>query len=99
MLSQPENHIQCASFLDIAGERLGINWKKHVEIDPRYFRPTEVDHLYGDASKARRILGWQPETSFLKLVEMMVDSDHALAKREKLLGESGFSVPASQMGR
>ena len=42
-------------FLDIAGERLGIDWQKHVEIDPRYFRPTEVDYLQGDASKARKI--------------------------------------------
>lgn len=86
-------------FLDIAGERLQLDWKKHVEIDPRYFRPTEVDFLQGDASKARRLLGWQPETSFAKLVEMMVDSDHALAKREKMLQESGHSVTAFHSGR
>src|SRR5687768_1721198 len=56
-------------FLDIAGERLGIDWEKHVEIDPRYFRPTEVDYLQGDASKAHTALGWRPETSFQQLVE------------------------------
>jgi GDPmannose 4,6-dehydratase len=78
-------------FLDIAGERLGIDWEKHVEIDPRYFRPTEVDYLHGDASKARNAFGWQPQTSFRRLVEMMVDNDLALAKRERMLRESGHS--------
>jgi GDPmannose 4,6-dehydratase len=86
-------------FLDIAGARLGIDWQKHVEIDPRYFRPTEVDYLQGDASKARKALGWRPDTSFRQLVEMMVDNDHALAKREKMLRESGCPAPASQTGR
>jgi GDPmannose 4,6-dehydratase len=79
-------------FLDIAGARLGIDWKRYVEIDPRYFRPTEVDYLQGDASKARKALGWKPETSFQQLVEMMVDNDHVLAKREKLLREAGHCV-------
>jgi GDPmannose 4,6-dehydratase len=86
-------------FLDIAGERLKLDWKKHVEIDSRYFRPTEVDFLQGDASKARRLLGWQPETSFSQLVEMMVDADHALAKREKMLQDSGHSATAFHSGR
>jgi len=86
-------------FLDIAGERLGIDWQKHVEIDPRYFRPTEVDYLQGDASKARKALGWKPETSFQQLVESMVDSDHERAKREKMLQNAGYSLTASQLGR
>jgi GDPmannose 4,6-dehydratase len=86
-------------FLDIAGERLGIDWHKHVEIDPRYFRPTEVDYLQGDAAKARKALGWKPETSFQQLVENMVDSDHERAKREKMLQDAGYSLMASQLGR
>ena len=56
---------------------LGLDWDKHVEIDPRYFRPTEVDHLCGDASKARAKLGWQPKVHFKELIEMMVKSDEA----------------------
>jgi GDPmannose 4,6-dehydratase len=60
----------------------GLDWEKHVEIDPKYFRPTEVDYLMGDASKARRVLGWKPETSFKQLVHMMVDSDLRKAQLE-----------------
>jgi GDPmannose 4,6-dehydratase len=61
--------------LDIAFGALELDWKKHVEIDPRYFRPTEVDHLHGDPSKAKRVLGWQPKVSFRGLIEMMVRAD------------------------
>jgi len=53
-----------------------------IEVDPRYFRPTEVDLLLGDASKAERQLGWKPKTSFRQLVDLMVDSDLALAEAE-----------------
>jgi GDPmannose 4,6-dehydratase len=62
-------------FLEEAGKHSGVDWQKHVEIDPRYFRPTEVDLLIGDASKARRQLGWQPRVRFKELVKMMVDAD------------------------
>jgi GDPmannose 4,6-dehydratase len=61
--------------LDVAFGALDLDWKKYVEIDPRYFRPTEVDHLRGDASKARRALGWQPKVDFRELVKMMVRAD------------------------
>jgi GDPmannose 4,6-dehydratase len=61
--------------LDVAFGTLGLDWKPHVEIDPRYFRPTEVDHLHGDARKARERLGWQPKVRFRPLIEMMVRSD------------------------
>ena len=61
--------------LDVAFGALEIDWKKHVEIDPRYFRPTEVDHLHGDPSKAMRVLGWKPKVSFRGLIEMMVRAD------------------------
>jgi GDPmannose 4,6-dehydratase len=65
-------------FLEEAFGRVGLDWRKHVEIDPTYFRPTEVDLLVGDASKAKRQLNWEPETTFKKLVEIMIDADCAL---------------------
>jgi len=71
-------------FLDAAAACLDLDWRAHVEIDPRYFRPAEVDLLLGDASKARRVLGWEPRTSFGELVRLMVDADLALARREAM---------------
>src|SRR3982751_5857256 len=62
-------------FLDEAFGRLNMEWQKYVEIDPRYFRPTEVDHLHGDPSKAMRALGWKPKVNFRGLIEMMVRAD------------------------
>jgi GDPmannose 4,6-dehydratase len=62
-------------FLEEAFAHVNLDWREYVEIDPRYFRPTEVDFLLGDASKARRILGWQPRVSFPELVRIMVDAD------------------------
>lgn len=61
---------------------LGLDWRKHVEIDPRYYRPTDVDLLVGDPSKARRRLGWEPEVKFEELVKIMVEADMDLAKKE-----------------
>ena len=69
-------------FLDEAFGHVGLDWQKHVEIDPRYFRPAEVDLLVGDASKARRVLGWQPKVGFKQLVRDMVDADLAAVRRE-----------------
>jgi GDPmannose 4,6-dehydratase len=68
--------------LEIAFGRVGLDWQKHVEIDARQIRPTEVDLLLGDPSKAKRILGWTPKVSFRELIERMVDHDVDLAKRE-----------------
>ncbi|MFM8893107.1 MAG: GDP-mannose 4,6-dehydratase [Planctomycetia bacterium] len=67
--------------------RLGLDYRDHVEIDPRYYRPAEVDLLLGDGTKARTRLGWTPRTSFEQLVDMMVDADLELASREKALSE------------
>ncbi len=61
--------------LDVAFSTLGLDWKKYVELDPRYLRPTEVDHLRGDASKAREKLGWTPKVTFKQLIEQMVRAD------------------------
>jgi len=62
-------------FLDEAFGRLNMDWKQYVEIDPRYYRPAEVDLLLGDASKAKRLLNWTPKVKFKELVHMMVDAD------------------------
>ncbi|NLB55346.1 MAG: GDP-mannose 4,6-dehydratase [Lentisphaerae bacterium] len=69
-------------FVETAFDYVGLDWEKHVVIDPAFFRPAEVDRLEGDYSKAKRILGWQPEVSFKELVEMMVDSDLKLLAKE-----------------
>jgi GDPmannose 4,6-dehydratase len=63
--------------LDVAFGTLGLDWKPYVELDARYLRPTEVDHLHGDASKARAKLGWTPKVTFRQLIEMMVRADEA----------------------
>jgi GDPmannose 4,6-dehydratase len=72
-------------FLERAFGHLGLDWKHHVQIDPRYYRPTEVDLLIGDASKARQELGWKPTVTFHQLAVMMVEADLE-AERLKLQG-------------
>ncbi len=67
-------------FLDAAFGHVGLDWKKHVENDPRYHRPAEVDLLIGDYSKAKKKLGWEPKTKFVDLVKLMVDADIQLLK-------------------
>ena len=62
---------------------LGLDWKKHVEIDPRYYRPAEVDLLIGDSSKAKRQLGWEPKTKFKELAKLMVEADIELLRQER----------------
>ncbi len=69
-------------FLEKAFGHLELDWQQHVEIDPRYYRPAEVDLLMGDAGKARRVLGWQTTITFDDLVKLMVDHDLDLAKEE-----------------
>jgi GDPmannose 4,6-dehydratase len=72
-------------FLDEVFGHLQLDWQKYVEIDERYFRPAEVDLLLGDASKARRMLGWKPRVDFKTLAKMMTDSDWEVARRETVL--------------
>ena len=74
-------------FLDEVFGHLGLDWNKYVEIDPRYYRPTEVDLLLGDASKARKELSWEPKVTFKQLAQMMTDSDMKLAQDEKVIKE------------
>jgi GDPmannose 4,6-dehydratase len=64
-------------FIEIAFDRAGLDWERYVEIDPKFFRPAEVDLLVGDPSKANDVLKWKPRTTFQQLVNMMVDADLA----------------------
>jgi GDPmannose 4,6-dehydratase len=85
--------ITVRQFAELAFKHVGLDFKKHVEFDPRYLRPAEVDLLLGDPSKAKRKLGWKPETSVEKLAAMMVDHDLELAAREKTLRDAGHDMP------
>ncbi len=85
---QPDDFViatgECHSvreLVELAFGYVGLDWRKHVAIDPKYYRPAEVDILLGDASKARRVLGWQPRTSFPELIKIMVEHDlqHSIA--------------------
>lgn len=78
-------------FAEVAFGHAGLDWRDYVEVDPRYLRPTEVDYLMGDASKAREVLGWRPKVSFEELVRMMVDADLELASQEHTLLKAGHS--------
>ena len=86
------NNHSVREFLDMASAYAEVDWKKCVEKDGRYFRPTETDSLQGDASKARRVLGWQPEIGFDELVRSMVEHDMELARQEKTLWDAGYAV-------
>jgi len=76
-------------------EEVGVDSKTGrtlVRVDPRYFRPTEVETLLGDPSKAMQKLGWRAETTFEQLVAEMVETDLALAKRDALVAKEGYKV-------
>ncbi|MEO8659464.1 MAG: GDP-mannose 4,6-dehydratase [Bryobacteraceae bacterium] len=68
-------------FLELAFEHAGLDWRQYVEIDPRFFRPAEVDFLLADAGKARKVLGWEPTVTFRELVQIMTDADIADVER------------------
>ena len=74
-------------FLDEVFGHLKLDWKKYVEVDPRYFRPAEVDLLLGDATKAAKELNWKPKVTFKALAQMMTDADWKIARQEKLLAD------------
>jgi GDPmannose 4,6-dehydratase len=78
-------------FVEKVFEKLDMDYKEHVEIDPKYFRPTEVGVLLGDSSKARKILGWEPKVSFEQLVEMMIATDLEMANKERTLLVAGYA--------
>ena len=74
VIATGESH-SVRELVEVAFSHLGLEWQKHVRLDPKFLRPAEVDLLIGDPSKARKTLGWQPKTDFRGLVEMMVDAD------------------------
>jgi GDPmannose 4,6-dehydratase len=82
VISSGETHT-VRDFCEVAFGILGMDYKYFVEIDSRYFRPAEVDFLFGCADKAKAKLGWEPKVSFPQLVRMMIDSDMKIAEREK----------------
>jgi len=71
-----------AKFVELAFERADLDWKKYVKIDPKFYRPAEVDLLIGDYKKAKELLKWEPKTSFKELVHMMVDADLKLIETQ-----------------
>jgi GDPmannose 4,6-dehydratase len=86
--SQPDDYViatgeshSVRELVEVAFERVNLDWQRYVRLDPKFLRPAEVDHLVGDASKARAALGWQPEVDFPGLVRMMVDADLARLTR------------------
>ena len=86
--------IPVKKFCELAFARLDLDPKDFIEVDPRYFRPAEVEQLKGDASKAARVLGWKAQCTVEELAAMMVDADLELAKREQTLRNAGHELPA-----
>src|SRR5690606_23513361 len=82
VIASGETH-SVRQFLDVAFAAVDLDWQDYVVIDERYLRPSEVEVLQGDASKARRVLGWEPKTSFEELVQLMIEQDWELARRER----------------
>ena len=84
-------------FAESVFKKLDLDYKQYVEIDPRYFRPTEVDVLLGNASKARKKMGWAPRVSFDQLIDMMIAADLELAEKEKTLRDAGYDRVEKRM--
>jgi GDPmannose 4,6-dehydratase len=84
--------IPVREFAEMAFAHAGLNYQDHIEFDPRYLRPAEVDLLLGDPSKARQSLGWEPRTSVEQLAAMMVEADLEKAARERTLREAGHKL-------
>ena len=91
VIATGENH-SVREFTEKVFQKLGLDYEEYIAIDQRYFRPTEVDVLLGDSTKARQQLGWKPKVTFDQLINMMVDADLELAKRERTLLDAGYRV-------
>ncbi|MFT2718942.1 GDP-mannose 4,6-dehydratase [Deinococcus sp. A31D244] len=85
-------------FAEKAFSQVGLNYEEFVQVDPRYFRPAEVDYLLGDASETNTVLGWTPRTTFDQLVTEMVEHDLELARQEKTLLDAGHQVALKGIG-
>jgi GDPmannose 4,6-dehydratase len=79
-------------FAEKVFEKLELDYKQFVDIDRKYFRPSEVDVLLGDASKARKALQWTPKVGFEELIDMMIEADMEIARKEKTLVDAGHTV-------
>jgi len=104
MMQQPEpddyvistgKMISVREFCELSFGHVGLDYRDFVEIDPRYFRPAEVEQLLGDCSKAQKKLGWKPKVDVKALAVMMVEHDLELARREKTLRDAGHVLPES----
>ena len=100
---EPEDYVICTGkqysvqeFLEAAFKIVGLDLDEHVRIDPSYFRPSEVDSLLGDPTKAREKLGWESKVDLQELVEMMVQADLEIAAREKTLADHGYAMDHQQ---
>ena len=86
-------------FIELAFAHAGLDWKEHVEVDARYFRPAEVDYLCADASKARRVLGWEPGVTFEELVRIMVEADMQAVEARLKGGAEALQFAVAGEGR
>ena len=98
VIATGESH-SCRDFVQLAFDHLGLDWERSVKLDPRLLRPADVDHLVGDASKARAELGWTPQVSFSQLVQMMVDADLTRLQRALTRGDVHPSYPEPMVTR
>ena len=89
VIATGENH-SVREFVEKVFKKLGLDYEEYVAIDQRYFRPTEVDVLLGDSTKAQKKLGWKPKVTFDQLIDMMVEADLELAKKERTLLDAGY---------
>jgi GDPmannose 4,6-dehydratase len=86
-------------FVELAFAHAGLDWKEYVEVDARYFRPAEVDYLCADASKAQRVLGWEPAVTFDDLVRIMVEADMQAAEARVKGGAEALQFAVAAEGR
>ncbi len=86
VIATGENH-SVREFVEEVFGCLELDWEKYVEVDPKYFRPTEVDILQGDSSKAAKAFGWKPKVTFKELAKMMTEADFKIAQQEKIIAE------------
>jgi GDPmannose 4,6-dehydratase len=101
--AQPEDYVLATGkthsireLLELAFGTVGLDWEKHVEVDPKFLRPAEVDCLCGDFTKAREKLGWVPEVTFEELIKMMVEADLEMVRAAA--NGNGYAVAAVRSG-
>lgn len=87
-IGMEESH-SVQEFVEIVFNKLDLDWKKYIVIDPKYFRPAEVDHLEPDVSKIKNKLGWEPKYSFEDIIDDMIKHDLEIANKEKILKDNG----------